>query len=440
MRQGIHKAVILLLMLLLFVAGCGITDSNQPSGMNPEPPVIETKPGSGSNGTTEQGEKPAPDKKPVGEPVKPGEPEDPAAAQLEKLSVEQKIGQLVIVGMEGTTVDDMSIRMLEKYHVGGFIFFRDNIQSTAQAVKLFNDLKKANESNPLPLWLSLDEEGGRVTRLPDELVKIPASGVIGKSKNPKLAEEVGRQIGRRLSGYGLNMDFAPVLDVNSNPRNPVIGDRAFGSTADQVSRMGLAAMKGIAGAGVVPVVKHFPGHGDTAMDSHLGLPVIKHDKTRLNQVELAPFRDAIEAGADVVMVGHLLMEKIDPDTPASFSKPVITGLLREELGFEGVVITDDMTMGAVAQSEKGIGEAAIQSVLAGTNIVLVGHDYGLEEEVLKSLSEAVRSGRIPAKLLDERVLPILRLKQKYHLEDNPAHQPDIEALNKESREILKKFK
>lgn len=433
MKQGIHKAVIMLLMLLV-IAGCGVTDSNQPSGMNPEPPVKETNPGPGNGAPPEQGQKPA------GEPAKPDKPEDPAAAQLAKLTVEQKIGQLVIVGMEGTAMDDMSKKMLEKYHVGGFIFFKDNIQSTAQAVKLFNDLKKANENNPLPLWLSLDEEGGRVTRLPDELVKIPASGVIGKSKDPKLAEKVGRQIGRRLSGYGLNMDFAPVLDVNSNPRNPVIGDRAFGSTADQVSTMGLAAMKGIAGTGVVPVVKHFPGHGDTAIDSHLGLPVIKHDRNRLDKVELAPFRQAIQAGAEVVMVGHLLMEQIDPDTPASYSKPVITGLLREELGFEGVVITDDLTMGAVAQSEKGIGEAAIQSVLAGTNIVLVGHDYRLEEEVLKSLTEAVQSGRIPESTLDERVLAVLRLKQKYDVEDNPVGQPDIEALNKESREILKNFK
>lgn len=433
MKQGIHKAVIMLLMLLV-IAGCGVTDSNQPSGMNPEPPVKETNPVPGNGAPPEQGQKPA------GEPAKPGKPEDPAAAQLAKLTVEQKIGQLVIVGMEGTAMDDMSRKMLEKYHVGGFIFFKDNIQSTAQAVKLFNDLKKVNENNPLPLWLSLDEEGGRVTRLPDELVKIPASGVIGKSKDPKLAEKVGRQIGRRLSGYGLNMDFAPVLDVNSNPRNPVIGDRAFGSTADQVSTMGLAAMKGIAGTGVVPVVKHFPGHGDTAIDSHLGLPVIKHDRNRLDKVELAPFRQAIQAGAEVVMVGHLLMEQIDPDTPASYSKPVITGLLREELGFEGVVITDDMTMGAVAQSEKGIGEAAIQSVLAGTNIVLVGHDYRLEEEVLKSLTEAVQSGRIPESTLDERVLAVLRLKQKYDVEDNPVGQPDIEALNKESREILKNFK
>lgn len=432
MKQGIHKAVTMLLMsILLVVAGCGVSDSNPPSGTNPDQPVKETKPGAGSGAPSEQGQKPS------GEPAA---PEDPAAARLAKLTVEQKIGQLVIVGLEGTAVDDMSRKMLEKYHVGGFIFFKDNIRNTKQAVKLFNELKKGNRSNPLPLWLSLDEEGGRVSRLPEELVKIPASGVIGKSNNPKLAEEVGLQIGRRLNGYGLNMDFAPVLDVNSNPRNPVIGDRAFGSTADRVSKMGLAAMKGIAESGVVPVVKHFPGHGDTAMDSHLGLPVIKHDRSRLDKVELAPFTEAIKAGADVVMVGHLLMETIDPDTPASLSKPVITGLLRKELGFDGVVITDDMTMGAVVQGEKGIGEAAVLSVLAGTNIVLVGHDYRLEEEVLQALTESVRSGRISEEMLDERVLPVLRLKQKYKISDNPAGEPDIQRMNQETREILKKLK
>lgn len=365
---------------------------------------------------------------------------DEALEMLSELSLEEKVGQLVIVGVEGTSVDQFTQKLLNTYHVGGFIFFKDNIASSSQAVELFNSLKKANVSNPVPLWLSIDEEGGRVTRMPESFLRLPSSGSVGKKKDPLLAQEMGSQIGRRLSGFGLNMAFAPVLDVNSNPDNPVIGDRSFSSNAEQVGRLGTAAMRGIQETGVVAAVKHFPGHGDTSVDSHVGLPVVKYDMSRLNKLELVPFKYAIDQGADVVMVAHLLMSKIDPSTPASYSKPVITGLLREELGYKGVVITDDMTMGAVGNGKIGIGEIAVQSVLAGSNIVLVGHEYEKEEAVLKALLKAVKSKRISEKVLDERVLAVLRLKHKYSIHDTPAKGPDVELLNKDAQKLINSLK
>lgn len=198
-------------------------------------------------------------------------------------------------------------------------------------------------------------------------------------------------------------------------------------------------MKGIQAKGVVPVVKHFPGHGDTSVDSHLGLPVVEHNLKRLHELELVPFQQAIDDGADVVMVAHLLMKSIDPDTPSSYSKPVITDLLREEMGFDGVVITDDMTMGAVS-GNTDVGEASVQSILAGSNIVLIGHEYALEEAVIQALTEAVDSGVISEELLNDRVRTTLELKDKYRLSDEPVKVPDVKQLNADTKAVIDQMK
>lgn len=235
------------------------------------------------------------------------------------------------------------------------------------------------------------------------------------------------------------MDFAPVMDINSNPDNPVIGSRSFGNEAKIVSEMGIAMLQGIKQEGVIPVVKHFPGHGDTSVDSHLGLPVVEHDMERLRKLELVPFAKAIEEGADVVMVAHLLMPKLDAEQPASFSKAVIHDVLREELSFEGVVVTDDMTMGAIVK-HYDIGEAAVKFIQGGGNIVLVGHERERQLAVIDALTAAVKRGDIPAEVLDERVYTILKLKEKYGLKDDPASGPDIGAINEEITDILTKHK
>ncbi|WP_425496008.1 beta-N-acetylhexosaminidase [Paenibacillus lemnae] len=412
----------LIIVFVLGSFGCGQSQSDE--GADQHLPA-ET--------SLEQDLKPEPEPEAVPEQAP---PEDPVVQQMKTLSVAEKIGQLVIIGIEGSQMDDTARRLLETYHVGGFIFFKDNIQNPSQAVRLFNEIKEANAQQPIPLWMSIDEEGGRVTRLPDELSKLPASGKIGKENNSDLAAAVGKQIGKRLAAFGLNLVYAPVLDVNSNPGNPVIGDRAFSDQAEVVTQLGIAQMKGIQESGVVPVIKHFPGHGDTSVDSHTGLPIVNHGLERLNQLELLPFREAVTEGANVVMVSHLLITEVDSSTPASFSKPVITGLLREKLGFRGVVITDDMTMGAITGGEYDIGEAAVQSILAGSNIVMVGHDYVLEETVIQSLTNAVQEGRISEEVLNDRVQTVLSLKHKHNVSDNKVEIPDIESLNNETLQIL----
>ena len=420
----------LLLLAALLVGGCSGARSN------PSPSVGEDTGGSGTNGTgTNQGQT-SPSAPETPEP--PETPPDPAVELLAQLSTDEKIGQLVLVGMEGTKPDDVTRMLIEEYHVGGFIFYKDNIQDAKQVLDLINGLKTANQNEPVPLFLSVDEEGGRVSRMPGELAKLPTARKIGNTDSEELAGQIGGIIGRELSGFGLNLDFAPVLDVNSNPDNPVIGDRAFGTKPEIVSRMGIAAMKGIREQGVIPVVKHFPGHGDTSVDSHLGLPVVEHDLTRLRKLELVPFKQAIQEGADVVMIAHLLMPKLDPEHPASFSKAVIDDLLRQELGYEGTVISDDMTMGAIVE-HYDIGDAAVQFVQAGGNIVLVGHDEEKEKQVIQALRDAVSSGTLSAETLDERVYNVLKLKQKYNLTNEPAQGPDIKQLNRDISNILKPY-
>lgn len=414
----------LIILSIGLVVGCS-SQNNQSGVAKPTPP---------NNQESQGGEVTEPT------PIEPSESPDPIKEQLKGLSTTEKVGQLVLVGVEGTKPDHSALELINTYQVGGFIFYKDNINDSASALSLFNELKAANANadHSIPLFMSVDEEGGRVARMPKEFTKVPTAAKIGGTGSTELANGIGEAIGTQLSGFGLNMDFAPVLDVNSNPDNPVIGDRSYGDKAEIVSKMGIAAMKGIEAQGVVPVVKHFPGHGDTSVDSHLGLPVVNHGLERLRNLELVPFKDAIAEGADVVMIAHLLMPKLDPDHPASFSKIVINDLLREELGFEGVVISDDMTMGAIAEHYE-IGEVAVQFIQAGGNIVLIGHDYEKEKAVIKSLTEAVEKGTISEDMLDERVYAILKLKQKYKLNDEPANGPNVKEVNAELSSLLKNY-
>jgi beta-N-acetylhexosaminidase len=360
---------------------------------------------------------------------------DAIKEQISKMTLDEKLGQMVLMGFEGYTMDNNTKQLIEKYHVGGFILFKNNIRNSKQLLELVNSLKKTNSGNKAPLFLSVDEEGGRVTRLPDELVKTPDSASVGKKDNANLAFNLGNVVAQKLKAFGLNVDFAPVLDINSNPKNPVIGDRSFGTNADIVSRMGIQSMKGIQSENILSVVKHFPGHGDTSVDSHIGLPLVNNSLERLKSFELVPFEEAINNGADAVMVAHILLPKIDPVNPASFSKIIITDLLRKYLGFNGVVLTDDMTMGAIVKNYD-IGTAAVKSVNAGTDIVLVCHEYDKEMAVLDALKAAVLSGTLTEKRIDESVLRILKLKEKYGLSDKTSDSVDVDELNRKVKSLI----
>lgn len=360
---------------------------------------------------------------------------DPIQKEIETMRLEEKVGQLVIVGVDSYQNDENSKHLIQVNHVGGFILFKKNIRNKEQMLELLNSLKESNSVNKVPLFLSIDEEGGRVSRLPDEFLKLPANKEIGKRNNPELSFDIGSILGQELKLFGMNLDFAPVLDIDSNPKNPVIGDRSFGAKSDIVSGLGVQTMKGIQSENIIPVVKHFPGHGDTSVDSHVGLPVVNHDLQRLRSFELVPFSNAIKNGTDAVMVAHILLPKIDSQNPASFSKAVITSLLRMEMNFNGVVITDDFTMGAIVKNYD-IGAAAVKSIQAGSDIVLVCHGFDKQQVVIKAILEAARSGEISEERLDQSVYRILKLKEKYAVSDQKVEAVDPSNINDQIKSVL----
>lgn len=411
-----QKRIILLVIgicIISLLGGCG--PKTQPS--NPEPPVPTS---------------PEPAPKP------PMEVKDPIKEQIKEMTLEQKLGQMLIVGLEGYELSDSAKTMMEDYHVGGFILFGSNIKDADQLLKYINDLKSYHKGKGVPLFISVDEEGGRISRIPKAIKNLPAGKAIGAIDNEEYSYEAGRLLGQKVGAFGFNMDFAPVLDINSNPKNPVIGDRSFGAKAEVVSRLGVQTMKGIQSENIIPVVKHFPGHGDTSVDSHIGLPSVENDLNRLESFELIPFREAIRNDADCVMVAHILLPKIDADNPSTMSQIIITEILRQQLSFKGVVITDDMTMGAITKNYE-IGEAAVKAVKAGVDIVLVAHEGKNAKAVFDALMTAQKEGRLSEQRIEESVYRILSLKEKYHLQDQEAGPVDIQNLNRQITEMLSKY-
>lgn len=361
---------------------------------------------------------------------------DSTMERIKSMTLKEKIGQLLIVGFEGTTINEDIKKYINDYKVGGVIFFSRNIKNIDQSIKLINDIKIQNKKNNIPLFISIDEEGGRVSRLPSEFKRLPSAKIIGDIDKKEVSFEYGKIIGERLDKLGFNLDFAPVLDINSNLNNPVIGDRAFGNKTEVVTRNGIATMKGLKDKGIIAGIKHFPGHGDTEIDSHKSLPIIDKDIESLKELELIPFIKAIEEGADMIMVGHILYNDLDKDYPATMSKTIMEDLLRNELLFEGVVISDDMTMGAVLKNQS-LEDASIKFLNSGGDILLICHGQDNPSLVFKALENAVNSGLIDEKKIDEKVYRVLNLKRKYHINNNLLKEINIQDINNKTENLLK---
>jgi beta-N-acetylhexosaminidase len=279
-------------------------------------------------------------------------------------------GQVLVIGFQGTDVPTAIRRSLASGELGGLIFFARNIESAAQLHEISRSLEYPAEQPPL---LAIDQEGGRVARLGAPVLKLPPMRALADVATEAQLRDCGELLGRQLAAIGLTMDFAPVLDVDSNPANPVIGDRSFATTPDAVADRALAFAAGLRAGGVLPCGKHFPGHGDTDVDSHLALPRLTHDRARLDAIELAPFRAAIAADLEALMTAHVLFDALDPELPATLSATVLQGLLRQELGYRGLIISDDLEMKAVAD-RWGVAESAVRSIEAGCDTVLVCSD------------------------------------------------------------------
>jgi beta-N-acetylhexosaminidase len=360
-------------------------------------------------------------------------------AILARLTLEEKVGQLLFLGFGGTTMDDTISSFLKQKKPGGVALFSRNIKSVPQTLKLIRDVRKYDPAG-IPMFVSVDQEGGRVVRLTKETTVPPSNMAIGATGSEELARKMGESLGRDLALLGFNMNLAPVLDVNSNPKNPVIGIRSFGEDPGDVARLGVAYTLGLQSQGVSAVAKHFPGHGDTAEDSHHAMPALDHDKARLYELELAPFRRALAEGLDALMTAHISLPKIaeEPGMPATVSKNVLTGILRDELGYGGLVITDGLEMEGIV-SVYGSGEAAVRAVEAGADMVMVLWFKEKKNEVHKALLDAVKSGRISEARLDQSVRRVLVTKARRGIfahELLPASKARA-ALKSASRDVVR---
>lgn len=288
--------------------------------------------------------------------------------------LQQAVGQLLLVGFPGdTTEPPESIRQcLADGSIGGVILFRRNVRDIDQVIQLTESLHAAASTAILPPFIAVDQEGGRVVRLRDPLTAIPPMRAVGQTRNQDLIAKVSEVIATEIGAVGFNLNFAPVLDVDTNPLNPVIGDRAFSDDPEKVAQASGAFLVGHLMSGVIPCGKHFPGHGDTLVDSHFGLPIVEHDEARLNRIELHPFRRATKAEFPMLMTAHIIMPALDPELPATLSKPIIQDLLRKKIGYQGVVITDCLEMAAVAENYE-IEEMVERGLYAGVDIFLICH-------------------------------------------------------------------
>ena len=332
-------------------------------------------------------------------------------SDLSGWSLRDKIGQMVMAGFDGKAPTEEIRALIRDRKLGGVIYFRRNAGTAGEVARLSAALHElAAEATKAPLWIAVDQEGGMVARLDRGVTVMPGQMTLGAARSAKWARETAYASGAQLARLGVNLNFAPCLDVNNNPANPVIGVRSFGERPELVAELGVAAIRGYREAGVVACAKHFPGHGDTVADSHRELPVVPHDRKRLEAVELMPFRLAVAAGAQAIMTAHVRFPALEPDgLPATLSPRILRGLLRDEWGYDGVVFTDCLEMKAISGTV-GVARGAVMAVKAGADVVLVSHTPALQQAALDALYEAVVAGEIAEERIDESVRRIVALK------------------------------
>ena len=359
-------------------------------------------------------------------------PEQIAQQTLGRMTLEQKVGQVFMLGFVGTKLNDSNRALIQGLHLGGVTLFARNIDNAAQLAELDHDLQTV--ADPVPLFISVDQEGGLVVRVTTGATIFPGNMAVGATGDPALARQVAVASANEMLAMGVNMFLGPDVDVNTNPLNPVIGVRSYGSNASLVTDMATEGVEGIQSTGVSAVAKHFPGHGDTSVDSHRDLPVVPHPLARLESLEFKPFEAAMQAGVDGVMTAHLYLPQIEPqqDLPATLSRTVLTGLLREQLGYRGLVLTDALDMDSI-KKDRTPADAAIDAFDAGADMLLIA---GITQDDRMHLGDgppallaAVQSGRISEARLDQSVLRILTAKARRGLLSGTLVAPDASVLN-----------
>lgn len=341
---------------------------------------------------------------------------------LTKYTIEEKVGQLFMVGFNTPQMDDDIYNLIATYHIGGICYFSRNINNAQQTRQLTEKLQSYTKT-ALPLFIAVDQEGGLVNRTSDDMITSPSAFALGAIDNRFYTKLIAEAVASDLQRVGINMNFAPVADINNNPLNPVIGTRSFGENIDKVTKMVQDTIEGYERYNIIPSIKHFPGHGDTSVDSHKGIPTIPHSIEQLMDTELKPFIHAIANNVDTVMVSHLLYPAIDQDNIATSSKKIVTDLLRNQLNFTGLIITDCMEMDAITDHYP-IEDAAIKAIQAGIDIVLISHTYDKQRRAIDAVIRAVKNGTIPESRIDESFTRILALKEKRQIRELPSFETD----------------
>ncbi len=328
------------------------------------------------------------------------------------LTTKQLLGQKLIFGFHGTELSEEFISLIKEYKIGNVILFLRNVESAGQLRRLCAQVQELILAETgYPAFIVIDQEGGMVTRLPQEAVNVPCAMSLAATADPENARKASEITIRQLKGLGVNFNMAPVLDVNNNPQNPVIGIRSFGDDPEQVAAFGVAAMEPYLGSGILCCGKHFPGHGDTAVDSHLGLPRVEKTEEELEKLELIPFRRCVEAGIPAIMISHVMFPNIEKEqVPCTMSRKIITGLLKEKIGFEGLILTDCMEMGAI-QEFYGTPEGTVAAIQAGVDLAEISSTIGLEWAAAKAVNEAAQRGELDMEEIKASVEKILRYKK-----------------------------
>ena len=413
MKRKKSARLVLLVTAFVFLAvalgGC-MSDSTRPVVVTatPEPdkpePTLEPTPQPTPEPTPEP--TPAPTPQPT--------PADPIERIIASMSDRELIGQMVMIGFSGQSdMSEDAKSLMKEYAVGNVILFGWNTNTFAQTKKLTEKIRSYNATD-IPLTIGIDIEGGSVTRFRGQWKPfISSAKKLGEVNDPERVFNQYKRIGEQLKEIGINLNLAPVMDIAPNPSATFLGNRMFGSKPEKVAPLVVEAVKGLQAGGIASMGKHFPGHGNTAADSHHTLPVLKATLEEMETYELVPFQAAIDAGLDAMLVAHLSYPNVDPDYITSISPTIITDLLRNTMGFEGVVFSDDMRMRGI-RGKYSVGEAAVLHILAGGDVVLIGMHKSLQTEVLYSLYQALQDGRLTRERLEESVRRILRMKQKYN--------------------------
>jgi beta-N-acetylhexosaminidase len=378
------------------------------------PPDVATRPTPSAT--------PSPTAVPTPSPLPASPTPDPVESLMARMTVEQKVGQLFMIYPRRPTFDAEVERIIIEDHLGGLILFAPNVEDPAQLAELANRAQSVATTSDagIPLLIAADQEGGRISRLWDGFTQFPGNMAIGATHDPENARRMARAIAREMQAVGINMNLSPVLDVNSNPLNPIIGTRSFGDSPEMVVQMGLPMIETYREQGIVATAKHFPGHGGTEEDSHRKLPAVSHPLDHLWAVELVPFQAAIDAGVDVIMTAHVSFPAIDPtpDLPATLSPLVLQDLLRGQMGFDGVIATDSLGMRALSEIHDP-SEAAALALQAGADLLMFGKDPGYTLATAHAayvhVLALVQTGEIPLEQIDASVRRVLTLKARYDL-------------------------